>query len=68
MVITNATACIGADSIYLGEYFKHINCIELDEEFYNCLKYNVDVMNIKNIELFKGDCFDLIPKIGSIQK
>ena len=43
MVITDATACVGGNSMSFGRYFKHVNSIELDQSRAKMLENNLSV-------------------------
>ena len=50
------TACIGGNVISFAKNFKHVNAIELCEERFEYLKWNLKILNIdKNIKTIKGD-------------
>ena len=56
ITITDGTANIGTDTIFLSKYFKKINSIEIIKDSYDALKNNVNVLNEKeNITCINGD-------------
>ena len=56
ITITDGTANIGTDTIYLSKYFKNINSIEIIRESYDALKNNINILNDKeNINCIYGD-------------
>ena len=56
IIITDGTANIGTDTIYLSKYFKYINSIEIIKESYDALKNNINILNDKeNIKCINGD-------------
>lgn len=56
ITITDGTANIGTDTIYLSKYFKNINSIEIIKESYEALKNNINILNDKeNIKCINGD-------------
>lgn len=44
-IITDATSCIGGNSILFSKDFKKVICIEKDFDIYNILKYNMKNQN-----------------------
>jgi hypothetical protein len=63
LIITDATANNGSDTITLALYFKHINAIEKDNTNFSVLQNNVNVFNLKNISLFHDSLINIIPTI-----
>ena len=55
LILTDATANVGSDSINLSYHLKKINAIEKDEVNYNALVNNINVLKIRNIETFNSD-------------
>lgn len=61
LVITDGTSNIGTDSIHLGNEFKFINCVEINDENYEALKNNISILNTsKNMRSIKGDINEVI--------
>lgn len=58
IVITDATANVGSDSITLGLYFKKINSIELDQINFNALKNNISIYGLQNITPINGNSLE----------
>jgi len=58
--ITDSTACNGGDTINFALKFKSVKAIEIQKENFEILKHNVIQYNLKNIELFHGDCTKLL--------
>jgi len=58
IVITDATANVGSDSITLGLYFKKINSIELDSVNFGALKHNIDTYGLQNIYPINGNSLE----------
>jgi hypothetical protein len=56
LVITDATANIGSDSIYMASKFAYVNAIEIYEKTFNVLQHNIDILRVKNISSIFGDC------------
>lgn len=57
--ITDATACIGGDTLNFAMNFKEVHSIELNRENYEALKNNVGVYGFSNVSLYHGDCKDV---------
>lgn len=45
-IITDATACIGGNSVLFADHFKFVNCVEINSDTVDILKYNMN--NYKN--------------------
>lgn len=63
LIITDATVNVGSDSINLALTFKSVNSIECDDAQYDVLKNNINVYNLKNVHLYKGNSLNLIPTL-----
>jgi len=73
--ITDATACIGGNTISFGKFFSNVNSIELEDFNYIILDHNVklskkikDLYNPPvngNIKVYLGSYEDVLPKIKS---
>lgn len=57
--ITDATGCVGGDTIHFGLNFKQVDTIELKPENFNILKNNVSVYGLKNVRFHLGDTTEL---------
>lgn len=55
MTITDATACIGGDTLNFASQFSHVHSIEVNEENFNALSNNVNVYGYNNITLYHAD-------------
>jgi 16S rRNA G966 N2-methylase RsmD len=55
ITITDGTGNNGSDTLMLGKYYKNVNSIEYNKTNYKALKNNVDVYNLKNINIINGD-------------
>jgi len=53
--ITDGTGNNGSDTLMLGKYYKNVNSIEYDKTNYKALKNNVDVYDLKNVNVINGD-------------
>ncbi len=54
-IIIDATANIGGNTINFGKNFEKVYSYEIDENTYNMLKNNVEVMGLQNVECIHGD-------------
>ena len=55
IVITDATACIGGDTLNFGLNFENVHSIETNLKNFEALQNNVLVYDLKNITLHYGD-------------
>jgi hypothetical protein len=55
MTITDATACIGGDTLNFASHFAHVHSIELKEDNFKALTHNVDVYGFQNVTLHHAD-------------
>jgi tRNA G37 N-methylase Trm5 len=62
-IVTDATACVGGNTLSFGYKFGKINAIEINDKYFKYLKHNVSVYNFKNIELFHGNALDFLPQL-----
>lgn len=53
--ITDATGCVGGDTIQFGLQFQLVHSIEVNSENFEALHNNVSVYNLQNVILHKGD-------------
>ena len=60
ITITDGTANIGTDSIYLSNYFKNINSVEISNINYQALTNNINVFKTNNIKPILGDILNEI--------
>jgi len=63
IVITDATANNGSDTISFALKFKKVNAIELNLANFNVLKNNVKVYSLSNVNLIHGDSIEQIPNL-----
>eukprot|EP00511_Aplanochytrium_stocchinoi_P009776 CAMPEP_0204863686 /NCGR_PEP_ID=MMETSP1348-20121228/3500_1 /ASSEMBLY_ACC=CAM_ASM_000700 /TAXON_ID=215587 /ORGANISM="Aplanochytrium stocchinoi, Strain GSBS06" /LENGTH=401 /DNA_ID=CAMNT_0052014085 /DNA_START=42 /DNA_END=1248 /DNA_ORIENTATION=+ len=77
--ITDATACVGGNTISFIRSFAKVNAVELDQTRVECLRDNLDVVQRfyskenKNVdvpyiefgvfEVFQGNCLEICPKL-----
>lgn len=57
--ITDATACVGGDTINFALNFREVHSIEYSKDNFDALKNNVTVYELKNVLLYFGDCMKL---------
>jgi hypothetical protein len=57
--ITDATGCIGGDTLNFAGVFREVHSIELNIDNYEALKNNVGVYGFTNISLYHGDCTEV---------
>ena len=57
--ITDATGCIGGDTLNFATMFDKVHSIELNIDNFEALKNNVGVYGFTNISLYHGDCTDV---------
>ena len=62
-VITDATACVGGDTLSFSTYFKKVQSVELNPIHYNMLQNNIAVYNRKNVDVILGDYTNLMSKL-----
>lgn len=55
MTITDATACIGGDTLNFASSFEHVHSIEVSDDNFNVLTNNVNIYGFKNVTLYHGD-------------
>ena len=60
IILTDATANVGSDSINLSYNLKKVNAIEIDEINYKALVNNINVLKVRNIETFNSDSNKII--------
>ena len=65
IIITDATAGVGGNSISFAEHFTKVNCIEINEYRFNCLKENLKKFNLYNTVLYHDNFINLFFKLES---
>lgn len=53
--ITDATACVGGDSIHFALNYKYVNSIEVNKENFEVLEHNVNEYDLTNINTYQQD-------------
>jgi len=64
IIITDATANNGGNTIHFAFDFHHVNSVEIDKDQFAILKNNVDVYGIKNITLYHDDYLNVMKKLS----
>jgi predicted RNA methylase len=54
--VTDATGCVGGDTIPFALQSRFVNSIELNDDNFIALQNNVDVYGLENVTLHHGDC------------
>ena len=54
--VTDATGCVGGDTIQFALRSRFVNTIELNEENFKALQNNIAVYGLENVTLHFGDC------------
>ena len=60
IVITDATANNGGNTIRFALDFKHVNSVEIDPEQYDILHHNIDIYHLQNVTLYNQNYLDMI--------
>jgi hypothetical protein len=55
LTITDATACIGGDTLNFANHFGHVHSIEVKDDNFKALTNNVEVYGFENITLHHAD-------------
>jgi len=55
MTITDATACIGGDTLNFASKFSHVHSIELKDDNFKALSHNVGVYGFHNVTMYNAD-------------
>jgi len=63
MTITDATACVGGDSISFCKHFKNVNAIELCPDRFYFLSENLKLYNFQNYKIYNNDSLQLVKKL-----
>jgi hypothetical protein len=64
--ITDATACVGGDTINFALNFREVHSIEYSKENYDALKNNISVYGLTNVNLYFGDCMKLYNWVSDV--
>jgi hypothetical protein len=53
--ITDATGCVGGDTIHFANNYKFLHTIELNKQNFEALQNNIELYNFQNVVLHRGD-------------
>ena len=70
-VITDATACVGGNTVSFARHFKKVQAIELDESRFHQLTHNLRLIStfysgsyfLGEVTLHKGDCLNVCAQL-----
>lgn len=60
LVMTDMTAGVGGNVYSFAKYFKYVNAIEINPIVYSCLKNNISVYNLDNINCYNDNSTKLL--------
>ena len=63
LIITDATAGVGGDTIHFSKYFLSVNAVDILEENTEILKHNCDLFDIKNVNIYNSNYLDVFKDI-----
>jgi len=63
IIITDATANNGGNTIHFAFDTHHVNSIEIDTEQFNILKHNINTYGLKNVTLYNDDYLNVMNTI-----
>lgn len=64
--VTDATGCMGGDTLNFSLHFEKVFSIEMNPENFEKLKNNVEVFECKNVELFCNDSTKIITWVSDV--
>ena len=64
IIITDAMACVGGDTISFAHTFKKVIAIEINKDRVKYLTNNINVYKLKNVEIFNDDCLKILHTIS----
>jgi 16S rRNA G966 N2-methylase RsmD len=64
LIITDATANIGGNTLNFSKYFKQVNAVEISPLQCSILKNNIKVYNRNNIKVYCDDYTDILDKLN----
>jgi hypothetical protein len=64
VVITDATANNGGNTIHFAFDFNHVNSVEIAKDQFEILKHNVDMYSLKNVTLYNDDYLNIMKKLN----
>lgn len=56
VIIVDATAGVGGNTISFSKHFKYVYAIELDKQRSQYLENNINIYDAKNVKVINGDC------------
>lgn len=62
--ITDATACVGGDTIHFSKYFNHVNSVEINPDHCAMLNNNINEYHRKNVTVHCGDYVKLYSQLN----
>lgn len=57
--ITDATGCVGGDTIHFARQFQKVDSIEINSSNFEALRNNIEVYGLTNVYLHFGDAIDI---------
>ena len=60
IIITDATACVGGDTLTFAKICKSVNAIEISKMRCEYLQKNVNIFEFKNVTIYNDDCDNII--------
>jgi hypothetical protein len=63
LIMTDATAGIGGNTISFSKKFKNVNSVEIDKKRFSFLKNNINYYNLKNVNLINSDYLKIIDNL-----
>jgi len=63
LVITDAMACVGGDTLTFSKTFTKVNACELDAVRFEYLKHNMELFECENITFINNNYLDIFDKI-----
>lgn len=64
LIITDATAGVGGNTLSFAKKFKNVNAIEISESRYKYLCNNLNIYNIKNVNTYNCNCLDILTDLN----
>jgi tRNA/tmRNA/rRNA uracil-C5-methylase (TrmA/RlmC/RlmD family) len=64
IIITDATANNGGNTIHFAFDFHHVNSVEIEKDQFDILKNNIDTYGIKNVTLYNDDYLNVMKTLS----
>lgn len=61
--ITDATACVGGDTLHFARLFKHVQSVEINPEHCRMLQNNIKVYKRKNVTVYCRDYLQMVTQL-----